>query len=78
MEYERRRMPVPAALLVTNARRCTRYGGRSFIASKGSDRNITAPFVQVHSKIGIEALKLVRRNEGSVKHRRVEENLEVD
>ena len=43
-----------------------------------SDRAITANFVEAHIKIGIEALKLVRRHGRSVKHLRFEEDLEGD
>ena len=38
-----------------------------------SDRMITASFVEAHIKIGIEALKLVRRRGRSVKHLRFED-----
>jgi AMP nucleosidase len=41
-----------------------------------SDHAITADFVDAHIRIGIEALKLVRRNGRSVKHLRFEEDLE--
>jgi AMP nucleosidase len=41
-----------------------------------SDRAITSNFVEAHIKIGIEALKLVRRNGRSVKHLRFEEEIE--
>ena len=41
-----------------------------------SDRNVTANFVEKHIRIGIEALKLVRRHGRSVKHLRFEEDLE--
>src|SRR4029078_6349177 len=43
-----------------------------------SDRLITANFVEAHIKIGIEALKLVRRHGRSVKHLRFEDDLESD
>jgi len=43
-----------------------------------SDRMITANFVEAHIKIGVEALKLVRRHGRSVKHLRFEEDLESD
>jgi AMP nucleosidase len=43
-----------------------------------SDRLITANFVEAHIKIGIEALKLVRRHGRSVKHLRFEDALERD
>ncbi|EQD68178.1 hypothetical protein B1B_05662, partial [mine drainage metagenome] len=38
----------------------------------------TTSFVEAHIKVGIEALKLVRRNGRSVKHLRFEEDLETD
>jgi AMP nucleosidase len=37
---------------------------------------VTANFVEKHIKIGIEALKLVRRHGRSVKHLRFEEDLD--
>ena len=43
-----------------------------------SDRMITANFVEAHIKIGVEALKLVRRHGRSVKHLRFEEDLESE
>lgn len=43
-----------------------------------SDRVITANFVEAHIKIGVEALKLVRRHGRSVKHLRFEEDLDSD
>jgi AMP nucleosidase len=43
-----------------------------------SDRMITANFVEAHIKIGVEALKLVRRHGRSVKHLRFEEDLDRD
>ena len=43
-----------------------------------SDRSITSQFVEAHIKIGIEALKLVRRNGRSVKHLRFEGEVEAD
>jgi AMP nucleosidase len=43
-----------------------------------SDSMITANFVEAHIKIGIEALKLVRRHGRSVKHLRFEQDLESD
>jgi AMP nucleosidase len=38
-----------------------------------SDRSVTAQYVEAHIRIGIEALKLVRRNGRSVKHLRFED-----
>jgi len=43
-----------------------------------SDRMITANFVEAHIRIGVEALKLVRRHGRSVKHLRFEEDLESE
>jgi AMP nucleosidase len=43
-----------------------------------SDRAITATFVESHIKIGIEALKLVRRRGRSVKHLRFEDGAEIE
>jgi AMP nucleosidase len=41
-----------------------------------SDRAVTSNFVEKHIKIGIEALKLVRRHGRSVKHLRFEQDLD--
>jgi len=43
-----------------------------------SDRMITANFVEAHIRIGIEALKLVRRRGRSVKHLRFEDGAETE
>lgn len=43
-----------------------------------SDRSVTAQFVERHIRIGIEALKLVRRNGRSVKHLRFEDDGSAD
>jgi len=43
-----------------------------------SDRMITANFVEAHIRIGIEALKLVRRRGRSVKHLRFEDGLDSE
>jgi AMP nucleosidase len=43
------------------------------VKTEASDRLITANFVEAHIKVGIEALKLVRRNGRSVKHLRFED-----
>jgi len=43
------------------------------VKTEASDRNVTSRFVEAHIKIGIEALKLVRRRGRSVKHLRFEE-----
>ncbi len=43
-----------------------------------SDRMITASFVEAHIKIGIEALKLVRRRGRSVKHLRFEDGVDSE
>jgi len=42
------------------------------VKTEASDRLITASFVEAHIRIGVEALKLVRRNGRSVKHLRFE------
>ena len=44
------------------------------IKTEASDRSITAGFVDTHIRIGIEALKLVRRRGRSVKHLRFEDS----
>ena len=44
------------------------------VKTEASDRLITANFVEAHIKVGIEALKLVRRNGRSVKHLRFEDD----
>jgi AMP nucleosidase len=41
-----------------------------------SDSMITANFVETHIRIGVEALKLVRRHGRSVKHLRFEADLD--
>jgi AMP nucleosidase len=43
------------------------------VKTEASDRGVTAQFVDRHIRIGIEALKLVRRNGRSVKHLRFED-----
>ncbi len=43
------------------------------VKTEASDRQITSKFVESHIKVGIEALKLVRRHGRSVKHLRFEE-----
>jgi len=48
------------------------------VKTEASDRNITSQFVEAHIKIGIEALKLVRRNGRSVKHLRFEDDNSPD
>jgi AMP nucleosidase len=48
------------------------------VKTEASDRTITSQFVEAHIKIGIEALKLVRRNGRSVKHLRFEEEIETE
>ena len=44
------------------------------VKTEASDNLITANFVEAHIKVGIEALKLVRRNGRSVKHLRFEDD----
>jgi len=48
------------------------------VKTEASDRKITANYVEKHIKVGIEALKLVRRHGRSVKHLRFEEDLDND
>jgi AMP nucleosidase len=48
------------------------------VKTEASDRSITSQFVEAHIKIGVEALKLVRRNGRSVKHLRFEEEVEPE
>ena len=48
------------------------------VKTEASDRKVTEQFVESHIRIGIEALKLVRRNGRSVKHLRFEEDLESE
>ncbi len=44
------------------------------VKTEASDRKVTENYVEAHIRIGIEALKLVRRNGRSVKHLRFEED----
>jgi AMP nucleosidase len=44
------------------------------VKTEASDKLITSNFVEAHIKVGIEALKLVRRNGRSVKHLRFEDD----
>jgi AMP nucleosidase len=46
------------------------------VKTEASDRSVTANYVESHIRIGIEALKLVRRNGRSVKHLRFEEDID--
>ena len=48
------------------------------VKTEASDRKITSGYVDAHIRIGIEALKLVRRHGSSVKHLRFEEDLEAE
>jgi AMP nucleosidase len=48
------------------------------VKTEASDRRITAQFVEAHIRIGVEALKLVRRNGRSVKHLRFEAETDLD
>ena len=48
------------------------------VKTEASDKQVTGSYVDAHIRIGIEALKLVRRNGRSVKHLRFEEDLEND
>lgn len=64
-------IPCGALLLVSDQPMITEG-----VKTETSDRLVTADFVEAHIKIGIEALRLVRRNGRSVKHLRFEEDLE--
>ena len=44
------------------------------VKTEASDRTVTANFVEKHIKVGLEALKLVRRRGRSVKHLRFEDD----
>ena len=46
------------------------------VKTEASDKQVTGQFVERHIRIGIEALKLVRRHGRSVKHLRFEEEIE--
>jgi AMP nucleosidase len=46
------------------------------VKTEASDRTVTANYVEKHIKIGIEALKLVRRRGRSVKHLRFEDDFD--
>jgi AMP nucleosidase len=48
------------------------------VKTEASDRGVTERYVEAHLRIGIEALKLVRRNGRSVKHLRFEEEGDGD
>jgi AMP nucleosidase len=48
------------------------------VKTESSDAAVTANFVERHIKVGIEALKLVRRHGRSVKHLRFEDDSERD
>lgn len=43
------------------------------VKTEASDAKVSAEFVQNHIKVGIEALKLIRRNGKSVRHLRFDE-----
>ncbi len=45
------------------------------VKTEASDRVVTEHFAEIHIRIGIEALKLVRRHGRSVKHLRFEEDI---
>jgi AMP nucleosidase len=47
------------------------------VKTEASDKLITGKFVEAHIKIGVEALKLVRRKGSSVKHLRFEDDLDT-
>jgi AMP nucleosidase len=46
------------------------------VKTEASDQTVTANYVERHIKIGIEALKLVRRRGRSVKHLRFEDDFD--
>jgi hypothetical protein len=46
------------------------------VKTEASDRTVTANYVETHIKVGIEALKLVRRHGRSVKHLRFESDFD--
>ncbi|HET6632419.1 MAG TPA: AMP nucleosidase [Rhodanobacteraceae bacterium] len=48
------------------------------VKTEASDRKVTGQFVEAHIRVGIEALKLVRRHGRSVKHLRFEEDIVDD
>ena len=48
------------------------------VKTEASDKVITSSYVEKHIKVGIEALKLVRRHGRSVKHLRFEEGDDLD
>ncbi|MFF1633106.1 AMP nucleosidase [Leifsonia sp. NPDC058248] len=43
------------------------------VKTEASDRSVTAEFVDLHIRVGVESLKLVRRNGRSVRHLRFED-----
>jgi AMP nucleosidase len=43
------------------------------VKTEASDRRVTNEFVEKHIRIGIEALRLIRRHGKSVKHLRFDE-----
>jgi AMP nucleosidase len=48
------------------------------VKTEASDLKITGNYVEAHIKVGIEALKLVRRHGSSVRHLRFEDDIEAD
>ena len=48
------------------------------VKTESSDQRVTAQYVEAHIRIGVEALKLVRRNGRSVKHLRFEAEVDPD
>jgi AMP nucleosidase len=63
------RIPSGALLLVSD-QPMTPEG----VKTTESDRGVTRDFVEVHIRIGVEALRLVRRNGRSVRHLRFEDD----
>jgi AMP nucleosidase len=46
------------------------------VKTEASDRTVTTNYVETHIRVGIEALKLVRRHDRSVKHLRFESDFD--
>jgi AMP nucleosidase len=67
------KIPVGALLLVSDQPMIPEG-----VKTEASDRSVTERYVEAHIRIGIEALKLVRRNGRSVKHLRFEDDMEGD
>ena len=48
------------------------------VKTESSDQHVTTQYVEAHIRIGVEALKLVRRNGRSVKHLRFDAEADLD